>query len=54
MHPREAGGRACRAMDGECYVLQGLNPLHRHIADFRLPARELGESSACGESGTAP
>jgi hypothetical protein len=23
-----------RAMDGECYVLQGLNPLHRHIADF--------------------
>ena len=23
-----------RAMDGECYVLQGLNSLHRHIADF--------------------
>ena len=23
-----------RAMDGECYVLQGLNPLHRHIADL--------------------
>lgn len=23
-----------RAMDGECFVLQGLNPLHRHLADF--------------------
>lgn len=23
-----------RAMDGQCYVLQGLNPLHGHIADF--------------------
>lgn len=23
-----------RAMDGQCYVLQGLNPLHCHIADF--------------------
>ena len=21
-------------MDGQCYVLQGLNPLHCHIADF--------------------
>lgn len=23
-----------RAMDGQCFVLQGLNPLHCHIADF--------------------
>jgi len=23
-----------RAMDGQCYVLQGLNALHCHIADF--------------------
>jgi len=23
-----------RAMDGECYLLQGLNSLHYHIADF--------------------
>jgi len=23
-----------RAMDGQCYVLQGLNPLHCYIADF--------------------
>lgn len=23
-----------RAMDGQCYVLQGLNALHYHIADF--------------------
>lgn len=23
-----------RALDGQCYLLQGLNPLHCHIADF--------------------
>jgi hypothetical protein len=25
-----------RAMDGECYQLQGLNELHSHIADFHF------------------
>jgi len=34
MHRAKQVAALGRAMDGECYVLQGLNPLHRHIADF--------------------
>src|SRR5262249_2392235 len=32
-HAKQVAARG-RALDGQCYLLQGLNPLHYHIADF--------------------